>query len=386
MKRVLGRNHIFGVKMFWGQSKKLAVANQALLEAQGREQSLRQQVDSLKAALDDEKRLSTEKDRECQSLKSVLVHLGAFSETLAGSQQSLGQMANLLKDERNQAVEATEVSIASGQTTTEIAANLHRLAEDSAVSAREVETLAQQADQISAIVQLIHEIADQTNLLALNAAIEAARAGESGRGLAVVAEEVRKLAERTAKATKEIETLVVNIRQNSATAKLAMDGLSASADGFSQQGTKATANMQLLMQLSRKMEHVIASSALKSFVELAKVDHLVFKFKIYMGLFGLAEVNPAGVASHTACRLGQWYYAGEGKECFSRLAGYREIEAPHIEVHRNGIAALEAKNRGDLAAMLVAVEAMERGSMGVVDNLQKMAEQATTDVSVLCHQ
>jgi hypothetical protein len=139
------------------------------------------------------------------------------------------------------------------------------------------------------------------------------------------------------------------------------------------------------MQLSRKMEGVIAGSALKSFVELAKVDHLVFKFKIYMGLFGLAEANPAGVASHTACRLGQWYYDGEGKDCFSRMAGYREIEAPHIQMHKSGIAALEANLRGDLEGMLAAVESMERGSMGVIDNLQRMADQAVNDSALLCH-
>lgn len=372
--------------MFFGKSRELAAAEQNLLQSQAREEALQREIESLRAALNEERRLSIEADRECQTLKSVLRHLGAFSETLAGSQQSLGLMAALLQDERNQAIEATAVSIASGQTTTEIASNLHHLAEDSAVSAREVESLAQQADQISAIVQLIHEIADQTNLLALNAAIEAARAGESGRGFAVVADEVRKLAERTAKATKEIEILVVNIRQNSASAKRAMDVLSTSADDFSQRGAKATVDMQQLMHLSRKMEHVIASSALKSFVELAKVDHLVFKFKIYMGVFGITEVSPGSVASHTACRLGQWYYEGEGKACFSRLAGYREIEAPHIEVHKNGIAALEARGRGDMAAMLSAVEAMERGSVGVVDNLEKMAEQAASDNALLCHQ
>lgn len=371
--------------MFWGKSGKLAAANQALLESQEREQRLQQEIESLKWSLAEEKNLSSRKDQECQTLRAVLTHLSAFSETLAGSQQSLGQMANLLKDERNQAIEAAEVSIASGQTTTEIASNLHRLAEDSAVTAKEVETLAKQADQISAIVQLIHEIADQTNLLALNAAIEAARAGESGRGFAVVADEVRKLAERTAKATKDIEVLVVNIRQNSATAKQAMDVLSSSADDFSQRGAKATMDMQQLMQLSRKMEHVIAGSALKSFVELAKVDHLVFKFGIYMGLFGLSEVNPSSIVSHTHCRLGQWYYHGEGKECFSRMAGYREIEAPHVEVHRNGIAAIEAKNSGNLEAMLAAVAAMERGSVGVIDNLQKMADQALNDEALLCH-
>lgn len=164
-----------------------------------------------------------------------------------------------------------------------------------------------------------------------------------------------------------------------------MDELSSSADEYSQRGNRATESMEQLVTLSRKMESVIAGSALKSFVEVAKVDHLVFKFRVYMGLFDLLDLAPSDVASHTACRLGRWYYDGEGRDCFSKLPGYRELEAPHIDVHKFGLAAVEAKRQGDATGMLRHVEAMESSSLQVISCLDRMAEAVASDASLLCH-
>ncbi|WP_215777860.1 MULTISPECIES: PAS domain-containing methyl-accepting chemotaxis protein [unclassified Paludibacterium] len=118
---------------------------------------------------------------------------------------------------------AEEGARLSGKATSTIQA----LAQTVAQSAETVEQLGQRTEEVGKVAAVIKDIADQTNLLALNAAIEAARAGEQGRGFAVVADEVRKLAERTARATQEIDHMISGIQQETGNA---VDGMRQSAD------------------------------------------------------------------------------------------------------------------------------------------------------------
>ncbi len=109
-----------------------------------------------------------------------------------------------------------------GKSVEETIEGMKRISDVVTKSAATVQELGKSSDQIGEIIQVIDDIADQTNLLALNAAIEAARAGEQGRGFAVVADEVRKLAERTTKATKEIATMITQIQKDTLQAVNAM--------------------------------------------------------------------------------------------------------------------------------------------------------------------
>lgn len=132
--------------------------------------------------------------------------------------------ANIIESTKNteeaseKAKEAAQKSQEGSRLAADTTDGMHEIVESSNVTSGNIEQLAEKATAIGEIIMVIDDIADQTNLLALNAAIEAARAGEQGRGFAVVADEVRKLAERTTKATKEVAETIKGIQNDVTTA------------------------------------------------------------------------------------------------------------------------------------------------------------------------
>ena len=141
--------------------------------------------------------------------------------------------------------------------------------------------------------------------------------------------------------------------------------------------------MQGMMQLTREMTDTIAGTALRSFVETAKLDHLVYKFEIYKVFFGLSPKQEGDFASHTGCRLGKWYYQGDGKDCFSTLAGYRDVEPAHIAFHEHGVEAVRRFRAGDMDGGLAEIMVMEKESLTVLEQLERMAVAGQSDRSAL---
>jgi len=309
---------------------------------------------------------------------------------------------------------------------------MSRIAENVQQTARTVENLGARSDQIGAIIGTIEDIADQTNLLALNAAIEAARAGEQGRGFAVVADEVRALAERTTRATREIGEMIKTIQVETKGAVAAMEQgvlqvetgtIEAAKSGealreileqvndvamqVSQIATAAeeqtattgeiSGNMQQIttilqstaqeahtsaMSTSRMNVHVeemmtcFAAFKLNEDVQLAlskaKSAHMIFIGKIKSHLDGVAKVDPDKLPTHLTCAFGKWYQT-KGHENCGQFSHFREIDAPHARVHDLGKQAIAVFNSGNHQKARDLCAEMVSASEVLIEILDKLA-------------
>ena len=319
-----------------------------------------------------------------QLLDGLSGPLNQFADSAKALQGSLAAMAQAMKNETRQAVKASGETAQSRQIVQKLTERIKELIDRAHQSADAIVKLHEGTGKINGIVQLIKEVADQTNLLALNAAIEAARAGEQGRGFAVVADEVRKLAERTTASTAEISDLVARVQAEAINLKTVAEVNPDEMSAIQQEGQAAFTNIDELLKNSEHLTSTLAATALRSFVETAKTDHLVFKQEIYRVFLGVSDKGPDDFASHTACRLGKWYYSGDGKDCFSRLPGYVDVEPPHKRVHEHGRAAVAAYRSGDTDSGIRGLAEMERASMEVLAQLERMASSGENDPSILC--
>ena len=357
-----------------------------------RSQSLRSKEDSNLLALKDQvfsleatvASLTTENERlrneladkqaQCAWLEKVFDRTAGVNELITSVQSSASALSESMKNEERLFRESAMSANLGGGSAVTFVDGVHAMSRDANTIAANIGELGEQAGRIGGILGAIKEIADQTNLLALNAAIEAARAGDAGRGFAVVADEVRKLAEKSSNAAKEIGAIINDVRSGIATASQSVSEMSSAATELSGSAGEVMQGLEMLNMGLVQSGRVISSTSHRAWVELVKIDHILFRLNLYVG----AIKDPHGYVckSHKECRLGQWYYVQQ--EEFKGSPAFKSIETPHTKFHNAANEFLTAiRNKEDRAASS-ALDILDRASVEVFHALEKFAQEDTS--------
>jgi twitching motility protein PilJ len=226
-------------------------------------QNLRDIVQQVKVAAREVTKGATNSETFARALSSdALRQAEELAVTLNSVQvmtDSIQRVAEAAREAETVARDASSIALKGGEAVENTVAGILEIRETVAETTRKVKRLAESSQEISKIVALISQIASRTNLLALNASIEAARAGEAGRGFAIVADEVRQLADKSAKSLKEIEQIVMQIQSETGSVMTAME------EGTQQviKGTKlaeeAKRSLENIIQVANRIDILVRS-------------------------------------------------------------------------------------------------------------------------------
>lgn len=262
--------------------------------------------------------------------------LGSQNKDMSRITTSLNADINAMNNIYDVAYSITKVATENGSQVISLQESMNTLMEVVNSSKETVEAFVANSQNITSVVEVIRDIADQTNLLALNAAIEAARAGEHGRGFAVVADEVRQLAERTQKSTSEISIAIQTMQQDFDNIQSGSEQVFNIVSNSEERISNFSQAFKRLEENSSELGVNFTSFAKKLILSVAKIDHILYKSNIYLALNGTHnfDLNSLDAISHLC-------HEERTKMIINELVSDKDLDEVRAAIKENARCAIE---------------------------------------------
>lgn len=262
--------------------------------------------------------------------------LGSQNKDMSRITTSLNADINAMNNIYDVVYSITKVATENGSQVISLQESMNTLMEVVNSSKETVEAFVANSQNITSVVEVIRDIADQTNLLALNAAIEAARAGEHGRGFAVVADEVRQLAERTQKSTSEISIAIQTMQQDFDNIQSGSEQVFNIVSNSEERISNFSQAFKRLEENSSELGVNFTSFAKKLILSVAKIDHILYKSNIYLALNGTHnfDLNSLDAISHLC-------HEERTKMIINELVSDEDLDEVRAAIKENASCAIE---------------------------------------------